>query len=95
MGRSRLTVAVAHRYTLKEHRMSHKYGYVSTHTVRPDNRFIMDRLRYIIQERDLSLENWGNNRKPRNPSRRETEGNFYNLEDIDCSIRDRKQWVLP
>lgn len=59
MGRSRLTVAVAHRYTLKEHRMSHKYGYVSTHTVRLDNRFIMDRLRYIIQRRDLSLENGG------------------------------------
>lgn len=59
MGRSQLTVAVAHRYTLKEHRMSHKYGYVSTHTVRLDNRFIMDRLRYIIQGKDLSLENGG------------------------------------
>lgn len=59
MGRSRLTVAVAHRYTLKEHRMSHKYGYVSTHPVRLDNRFIMDRLRYIIQGRDLSRENGG------------------------------------
>lgn len=57
MGRSQLTVAVAHRYTLKEHRLSHKYGYISTHTVRLDNRFIMDRLRYIIQRRDLSLEN--------------------------------------
>lgn len=65
MGRSRLTVAVAHRYTLKEHRMSHKYGYVSTHTVRLDNRFIMDRLRYIIQGRDLSLENGGDHQKPR------------------------------